>query len=99
MTSRAARPSQIPPPVAALIDERLQGAACAKRAPAFDAEIDGESEQERSHRLALAARICHGCQVRTACKQAALEQGEPQGLWGGVPFGEPRRPGQKGTAA
>lgn len=99
MTRRASRLPRTPDLLVSIIDDRLHGAACAKRAPAFDAEIDGESEQERSHRLTLAARICHGCQVRTACKQAALEQHEPLGLWGGVPFGEPRRPGRKDTAA
>lgn len=93
--TRAARPPRIPDPIAALIDDRLIGARCAGKSPLFDTELDDETAEERSDRLTWARGQCTRCPVRGACREAALEQGEPQGLWGGVPFGEPRRPGRE----
>lgn len=83
MTRRQARLYPIPPTLTALVDPRLTGAACTGRAPLFDAELEEESAENRSSRLAAAARLCRGCPVRSACRTAALEQDHPAGMWAG----------------
>ncbi|QDC16073.1 WhiB family transcriptional regulator [Rhodococcus ruber] len=83
MTRRVSRLPAIPPRLAALVDPRLTGAACTGRAPMFDAELEEESIENRSSRLAAAARICRGCPVLSACRTAAHEQDHPAGLWAG----------------
>lgn len=51
-------------------------------------------------RAARAKRICAGCPVREACLRWAMEQDEPDGVWGGLTPGErralrpKRRPGR-----
>ncbi|WFS11854.1 WhiB family transcriptional regulator [Rhodococcus aetherivorans] len=47
----------------------------------FDDEILGETNEDRSARLAAAARICRGCPVLSACRAAAHEQDHPAGIW------------------
>lgn len=98
MTRRqASRLPQIPDPIAALIDDRLVGARCAGKSPWFDAEIDGETAEDRSDRLTWARQQCTRCPVTSACRTAAHEQEHPLGMWGGKVHGLPGRPGR--TAA
>ncbi|MBD8057230.1 WhiB family transcriptional regulator [Rhodococcus ruber] len=100
MTRRQARLYPSPPTLTALVDPRLTGAACGGRAPLFDDELSGETTENRSVRLAAAARICSGCPVRSACRTAAREQDHPTGMWAGKlrnPAGTPGRP-RKATA-
>lgn len=59
-----------PDPIAALIDPRLDGAACAGMAPMFDDEIDGESPDSRAVRLARACTV-------------AADEHQATGLWAG----------------
>lgn len=68
--------------LAALVDPRLEGALCAGKAPMFDDQIEGETDEDRNHRLGAAARICRACPVRTACNTAAAEH-QAVGLWSG----------------
>ena len=77
---------QIPAQFAGLVDPRLTGARCAGRAPMFDDEVFGETTENRSARLAAAARICRGCPVLSVCRTAAREQDRPTGMWAGTDF-------------
>ena len=86
MTRPKSRLPQIPDRLAALVDPRLTGAACAGRAPMFDDELFGETAENRSARLAHAANLCRGCPVRSACRTAAREQDHPTGIWAGTDF-------------
>ncbi|MDV6293305.1 WhiB family transcriptional regulator [Rhodococcus aetherivorans] len=79
------------PLLAGLVDPRLTAARCAGRAPMFDDELEEESIENRSSRLAAAARICRGCPVLSACREAAHEQPHPTGIWSGTDFTEPRK--------
>ncbi|WP_395704747.1 WhiB family transcriptional regulator [Rhodococcus ruber] len=100
MTRAKSRLPRIPGRLAALVDPRLTGAACAGRAPMFDDELFGETTENRSARLTAAARICRGCPVRSACRTAVLEQDRPVGMWAGRlrnTAGTPGRP-RKATA-
>ncbi|WP_082921010.1 WhiB family transcriptional regulator [Rhodococcus sp. HS-D2] len=92
MTSRVARPPRIPAPITSLIDDRLIGARCAGKHPLFDAELDDETAEERSERLAWARAQCTRCPVQGACRIAAGEQDNPFGIWGGKVHGLPGRP-------
>ncbi|GGK48402.1 WhiB family transcriptional regulator [Nocardia camponoti] len=81
-------------PLAALVDERLTGAACAGMAPFFDAEHDEirEDPDDREFRHAAAIRVCGQCRVQVACSDAAAEQDKPQGVWGATVYPAPARP-------
>ncbi|WP_432793978.1 WhiB family transcriptional regulator [Rhodococcus ruber] len=83
MTTKPGRWPLIGDALTALVDPRLTGAACTGRAPLFDAELEEESAENRSSRLAAAARICSGCPVLSACRTAAREQDHPAGMWAG----------------
>ena len=41
---------------------------------------------ETPAQLEVAKSLCGGCPVRTACLAAALDRGEPWGVWGGEIF-------------
>ncbi|MCF8781249.1 WhiB family transcriptional regulator [Rhodococcus ruber] len=84
MTTKPGRWPLIGDTLAALVDPRLTSAACTGRAPMFDAELEEESIENRSSRLAAAARICRGCPVLSACRTAAHEQDHPTGIWAGT---------------
>ncbi|MFC8531385.1 hypothetical protein [Nocardia sp. NPDC057227] len=89
------KPMHIPAAVARLADPRLYGAACSGMAPAFDVEpLDGEEQQERAERLAVAVKVCTGCPVRAACGTVAEELGRyAAGLvWSGTARGVRGRP-------
>lgn len=50
---------------------------------------DGDSDlffSERPAELARAQEACRGCPLRQQCFDAALERGEPWGVWGGEIF-------------
>lgn len=85
--------------LAALVDPRLEGAACAGRAPWFDEFVDGETTTARTARLDAARTICGTCPVRIACATAATEH-QSTGIWAGQlrnPTGTPGRK-RKGAA-
>ena len=80
-----------------LVDERLVDAACAGRAPLFDAEVPGEDDDDRRQRLEAAARICQSCPVLAECNGVARELGRAAaGVWAGrarnlpAPVGRPK---------
>lgn len=76
-----------------LVDPRLEGARCAGRSPLFDAELDGETAEARSARLAWARTECTRCPVQGLCRTAAHEQDRALGMWAGKVHGRPERPG------
>ncbi|MEV0078053.1 WhiB family transcriptional regulator [Nocardia neocaledoniensis] len=85
---------------AELGDDRLDGAACSARAPLFDAEVDGEDDDDRRYRLDAAARICHSCPVLVDCNRVARELGaDAIGVWAGRARGVPRAPGRRRRGA
>ena len=43
-----------------------------------------ERKEERSLRESRAKALCARCPVRELCLSAALESGEPHGIWGGL---------------
>lgn len=99
MTRRASRLPQIPDLLTGLVDPRLSGARCAGKHPLFDAEIDGETAEDRSDRLTWARQQCARCPVVSACRTAGLEQEHPLGVWAGRVHGQPGRPHLEETYA
>jgi len=94
MSRSKSRLPAIPDPITGLVDPRLTGARCRGHAPLFDDQLDGEAPEQRSQRLAYAARICRGCPVAGPCRIAASEH-DAHGMWGGHlhnPAGTPGRP-------
>jgi len=92
VSRRKSRLPAIPDRLAALVDERLAGARCAGKSPAFDAELDHETAEERSERLTWATGQCRQCPVQGQCRIAAKEQEHPLGIWAGHVHGLPDRP-------
>jgi WhiB family redox-sensing transcriptional regulator len=43
-----------------------------------------ESRRAQQARISLAKNICQHCSVVTECRDYALQQGEPYGVWGGL---------------
>jgi WhiB family redox-sensing transcriptional regulator len=76
----------LPSPLAALLGPDLGGrAACAGRAPMFDAELPGETAEQREVRHHRAIDICSTCNVRAACTAARTDLGrDAAGIWAGV---------------
>ncbi|WP_278264051.1 WhiB family transcriptional regulator [Nocardia sp. AG03] len=72
----------------ALIDPRLDGAACKGMAPWFDIDPDDSATADR---IATAARVCGRCPVQAACETAVSEQQRPAGVWAGKAYGIPAR--------
>lgn len=94
MTRAKSRTPHIPDLFAGLVDPRLEGARCSGRSPLFDTEIEGESDESRSSRLAWATGQCQQCPVTSACRTAGLEQDRALGVWAGRVHGLPGRPGR-----
>lgn len=71
-----------------LLGPGLPGAACRGRAPEFDAEVSGETAQQRRDRHARAAAICTGCPVRDRCRAVAdeLPRRLRSGTWAARPY-------------
>lgn len=92
MTRRATH-YQVPDLIAGLVDPRLEGARCTGRSPLFDAELDNETAEQRSARLAWARTECTRCPVQGLCRTAAKEQDRALGMWAGTVHGLPGRPG------
>ena len=44
----------------------------------------GEPRSARQERISLAKTICQKCPVLIDCREYALQQGEPYGVWGGL---------------
>ncbi|MDO3647679.1 WhiB family transcriptional regulator [Nocardia mangyaensis] len=85
---------------AELADDRLDGASCTGRAALFDAEVDGEDDNDRAYRLDAAARICRGCPVQAECDAIARELGgQAIGVWAGLARGVPRPRGRPKAGA
>lgn len=84
---RHRRPPRIPESLAALLGTgpRLPGRpACLGRYPAFDADVDGESAEQRAERHERAIAVCWRCPVRDACATAASDLGRRAlGVWAG----------------
>lgn len=69
---------------AKVVDGRLFGAACVGRHALFDAEIPGETGEQRAARITIAAQICSTCRVRRPCRDVADELGTyAEGVWAG----------------
>ena len=72
---RSAQPAQkprvAPGGLLQLLGPDLPEAACAGRAPLFDGDIPGETDDDRDYRLGRAAELCDGCPVRAGCASAA----------------------------
>lgn len=69
-----------------LVDPQwLPGAACRGLAPLFDAEVRGETEQQRTDRHADAIECCFWCGARTRCADLAeqLPRAQRRGVWAG----------------
>lgn len=80
--------------LAELVDPRLVGAECAGRAPLFDDQVDGETDDDREYRLGAAARVCQRCPVLALCATASNEH-PARGVWAGQlrnAAGNPGRP-------
>jgi len=78
----------------------LTGAACAGRAPLFDADIDGESSEQRDDRHERARTICRTCSVLNACMSTiATLPRRTDGVWAGVLLTGPTRQATKALSA
>ena len=86
--------------LAALVDQRLTGAACTGHGGLFDLDHDGEDPDQREARHHQATTLCRGCPVHTACGTAARELGRrAEGVWAGQLRGEPKKnPGRPKAA-
>lgn len=67
----------------------LQGAACAGKAPLFDARAEDEPRASYLRRYRHAASICRACPVLEACDQAVNDSapGQCTGIWAERRFG------------
>lgn len=45
-------------------------------------------DKEQTHTIRAAKMVCKQCPVRAECLQAAFDNGEPFGIWGGYTFEE-----------
>ncbi len=63
----------------------LAGAACTGRAPLFDADVEGETGEDREARHNRAQAVCAGCRVLEVCR-TSLDTLPPRtaGVWAGV---------------
>ncbi|MCJ0947215.1 WhiB family transcriptional regulator [Rhodococcus sp. ARC_M8] len=93
MSRRKKEPLEL---LASLVDERLEGALCTRRAPLFDDFIDDESIESRSQRHREARLVCIVCPVRLACDTAAREH-DSTGIWA-AHLRAPTTPQRKATA-
>lgn len=61
----------------------LAGAACAGKAPLFDARAEGEPQALYLRRYRTAAAICRTCPALDACNEAVRESepGQCTGIW------------------
>lgn len=69
----------------ALVDPRLNGAACTGKAPLFDPKGAHESRDNFRHRIAEARAHCQACPIRDTCAQiiAATPKTNRHGVWAG----------------
>ncbi|MHA6629400.1 WhiB family transcriptional regulator [Pseudonocardia sichuanensis] len=82
--SERARPLPHALLAAFLAGPSLPAAACAGRAPLFDLEVDGESDEQRSARHEQARAICRTCAARTECAAVVTDHLAPiAGVWSG----------------
>ncbi|WP_168163724.1 WhiB family transcriptional regulator [Corynebacterium sp. HMSC077G01] len=67
-------------------DTSLKGAACAGHSPLFDADIRGESKEQREARHHQARNLCRRCEVFTQCTATAgkLPRDHRRNLWAGI---------------
>jgi len=59
-------------------------AACRKADPALFYHPEGERGPARRNRGSAAKAICAGCPIIADCRQEALTNREPYGVWGGL---------------
>jgi len=62
---------------------RWDDAACRDAGNLWN-DIDGERRIDHEYRQMLAKAICRACPRRDECRQWALDNQEPQGVWGGM---------------
>lgn len=86
-----------PAELVALVDPRLEGAACAGMAPLFDERGENETAAHAEARHHQARTICSRCPVLLNCHAAAtdLPKGQRSGIWAGRTI----TPKEKRTAA
>ena len=46
---------------------------------------------QRKTVIELGRRICNSCQIQTACREYAIQTGQPYGMWGGLTASEIQR--------
>lgn len=66
-------------------------AACRGVASSVFFSPDGERGIARARRESGAREICHDCPVLAQCRDHALSNGEPYGIWGGMTEADRRR--------
>lgn len=64
----------------------LDAGVCAQTDPELFFPEKGEISKANQ-----AKRLCESCDVRDACREYAIERGEPFGIWGGTTVDERRR--------
>ena len=71
--------------LAGVIDPRLDGAACAGKAPLFDPREPDESLDAWKTRIDQAALICRRCPIANACAEvaASIPKTRRAGIWSG----------------
>lgn len=86
MTASGLHLRPLPDHLAALLGPDLGGqAACAGLAPMHDAELPGETDEQRQARHHQAIAVCVTCTVQRACAVARAELGrDAAGVWAGV---------------
>lgn len=81
-------PTEVATPSVALRAARIDALPCVDDPDAWFADTDEAINQAKA--------TCQTCPVREACLRAALERGEPIGVWGGQLFRDgrviPRKP-------
>lgn len=64
--------------------ESLRDAACRGQGVDLFYSPDGEKGRERTARERRAKKICESCEVLMTCREIALTNHEPFGVWGGM---------------
>ncbi|AII08554.1 transcription factor WhiB [Rhodococcus wratislaviensis] len=87
-----AETSRTPAPVAAPdAEDWRELASCRGVASSVFFSPDGERGHARARREANAQQICQDCPVLAQCRDHALTEDEPYGIWGGMTEADRRR--------
>ncbi|MDV7085781.1 WhiB family transcriptional regulator [Rhodococcus opacus] len=85
-TSRTPAPAAAPHP-----EDWRELASCRGVASSVFFSPDGERGHARARREANAQQICQDCPVLAHCRDHALTEDEPYGIWGGMTEADRRR--------